>query len=369
MPEKDYDLDEILGEEKKESPYRKIEEGVWSDIKMWIPTGVPSLDYAIGGYRRGFKGGIPHGKVIEIWGPESSGKSALLDHIMREALDMGFTVFLGDDEKSHEEERMKQIGIDTDHLRFVEKPPKYDKHGVLIPETKYSLEEYFQKFEEGVKKVAAARIGIPVLVALDCLASVDTRSQQEVAYDEATMKTMISKASIMSMFFGRFCETIRSHNGTVIIVNQLRHEVAGFLGPNDYSPGGVRKNYEYSLRIKLNQGSFLKAAEDPLKEHREEFPVGLVCSFLVNKNKVGPPRGKGKFVLYFDERGICPYHSFALMLMERKVWEEDCPFEKSGSWFSWEGEKLGQGIKGLIAKFAEDPEIMREIEQNLFGEE
>jgi hypothetical protein len=83
------DVGAVLGNE-----YRKMDEQTWSEIPFWIPTGSVSLDYAISGYR-GLKGGIPHGKAVEIWGPESGGKSALLDHIIREFINLGVLCFLG----------------------------------------------------------------------------------------------------------------------------------------------------------------------------------------------------------------------------------------------------------------------------------
>ena len=354
------DVGAVLGNE-----YRKMDEQTWSEIPFWIPTGSVSLDYAISGYR-GLKGGIPHGKAVEIWGPESGGKSALLDHIIREFINLGGVVLLGDREHSHEERRMLEIGIDPKGVFFLEKPRDQLKAGETPSD--FFLEEFFDIATTAFKKIRKNFPEIPVLVALDSLATTPPREIYEKEYGDVTMRDRLEKSIVMSRLFPQFCSDITISNATFIVVNQLRQRPGVVYGDPDYSPGGKAKDFMFSLRIKLSLGTPIKGTEDPSIDQLEPDPVGLLCKFVINKNKVAPPLRKGSFYLMFDERGIFHEATFANMLIERERHKlPESGFQKNGSWFSWKEESIGQGFRGLVKFFLENPDVMLEMEQELFA--
>ena len=353
------DLSEILGDH-----YRAMDSQSWAEVPFWIPTGAISLDYAIMGYR-GLKGGIPHGRTIEIWGPESGGKSALLDHIIREFINMGGIVLLGDREHSHEEKRMREIGINPALFRFIEKPREKVKPGELPSD--FYLEEFFDLTLAAFKKIRAAFPDIPILVALDSLAATPTKDVYNKEYDELTLRDRLDKSVAMSVLFPQFCGEITTSNATFIVVNQLRQRPGITWGDADYSPGGKAKDFMFSLRIKLDVGTPIKGSDDPSIDQLEPDPVGLLCKFRIYKNKVAPPLRTGGFWLMFDSRGIFHEATFANLLLERKCHERGQGFEKSGSWYVWKEETIGQGFKGLVRYFMENPDVMLEMEQELFA--
>lgn len=357
------DLNDVLDK----GVFRELQEERWSEIPFWIPTGCVSLDYATAGFLRGKKGGIPHGRAVEIWGPESAGKSALLDHIIREFLNLGGVVLLGDREHSHEESRLLQVGIDPTNLRFVERPKEKLKPGQVPSD--FNLEEFFELTSKGFKKIRSTYPDVPVLVALDSLAVTPTKEQQDKEFGEQSMRDRLDKSIAMSNMFPEFCSDITTSNATFVVVNQLRQKPGVLFGDPDYSPGGNAKNFNFSLRIKLGSGSQVLGADDPSRKTEEPDTVGLLCSFKVMKNKVAPPMRRGHFFLMFDDRGIFHEATFAQMLIDRKRADGENPFEKSGTWYSWEGERIGQGMKGMTKFFLENPDVMLEIEQQLFLEE
>jgi recombination protein RecA len=111
-------------------------------------------------------------------------------------------------------------------------------------------------------------------------------------------------------------------------------------------------------------GTPIKGTEDPSIDQLEPDPVGLLCKFVINKNKVAPPLRKGSFYLMFDERGIFHEATFANMLIERERHKlPESGFQKNGSWFSWKEESIGQGFRGLVKFFLENPDVMLEMEQ------
>jgi recombination protein RecA len=359
QPSNELDLDEALGTKE----YRKLEEERWADIPFWIPTGAVSLDYAIAGFRPGTKGGIPHGKAVEIWGPESGGKSVLLDHIIREFLNMqpSGVVFLGDSEHSHEERRMLEVGIDPSRLRFIQ---RYDETGKDPRD--FNLEEFFNLASKSFKKIRAISREIPILISLDSLAATDPGAV-DGDYEAGNMRDKMDKSLAMSRMFPRFCSEVTTSNATLIIVNQMREKPGVTFGDPQYSPGGNAKNFMFSLRIKLSSGAKIPSDKDPSIDQHSPDPVGLICSFTINKNKLAPPFRRGSFYLMFDERGIFQEATFAQLLIDREFhkYDERVDYEKSG-WWLWKGDRVGRGINGMTRAFLENPELMGEIEEELF---
>jgi recombination protein RecA len=360
---KDYNVKSILANIKDGGiGFRSLEEELWSEIPGFIPTGSPGLDYAIGGYQRGMRGGIPIGRATEIWGPESTGKSTLLDNIIKNFLnEMDGIFILADKEHAHEERRMLEIGVDPTNLVFMEKLVKED---LKNPED-YTLEDFFSVGKKAFQTIRKTHPEVPIAIALDSLGAIDTAMQQT---EDTNMRTRLDKAAVMTDLFPNFCSFITEVGGTVILVNQMRTKPGVTFGDPTYSPGGDLKNFMFSLRIKVEREEIIKADKDPTRKPDGPDDIGIITRFKINKNKIAPPFRKGKFALFFDDRGIYYPYGLALMIEDRKVYErENCLLEKTGNTYSFNGEILGKSFKAMVRTLAENEELMMEIEQDLFG--
>jgi RecA/RadA recombinase len=392
------DLDKIISGIKVDGVncYAEAEAESWNDVDVWIPTGSPFLDYAIGGFEKGKKGGIPIGKITEISGKESTGKSSLLDHIIRETLNLGGAFFLCDKEHAHEVERMKLIGCDLTNFRFIEKPKEMQKYEDEAKEEEKGekgkkksgkkggpddvvLEEFLDIAEKTIKKFRGS-VGseIPIVIALDSLASIDTLIMSETK--DANMKDRLDKSRVMSDRFPDLCSIITKNNGALIIVNQLR-EKPNTYGDSQYSPGGNAQLFYFSLRLRMNSAQKITAGEDIGNGDEEALPedvVGISCSGTIIKNKVSKPFRKFTFPYYFDSRGIWDEQSFAELIVAREKWRFDKYkdfFQKGsvkspsqgGNTFWWRGEAIGVGKDGLTRAFLDDPGLRIDMEEELFG--
>jgi recombination protein RecA len=331
-----------------------------------------ALDYAISGYVPGRKGGMPHGKVIELWGKESSCKSTVLQYIMKGYTDRGGACLVADVEESHDAAILEFRGVDTDALRFIEKPVKEDKDGHVIYEPDYSLQEFMDLSLEGLGKIRALSKDAPLMLALDSLAMIDTEEQEEAkSSGKENMRTSVNKATVLSRHLGRFCKSIRRYEAGFVVVNQIRQKPGAMFEDPDYSTGGNAKNHVFSLRVKLKGGNRIKPDEDPFvsKVNKGDKAVGISTRFEIVKNKLAPPYAAGRGFLFFDERGFCPYFNFVKMIVEdRALHEENTPFKKSGISFEWKGTPIGKGIKQLARNLKDDPDLMEEMEHELFIE-
>jgi|GEM_PF-3646998 len=357
--------------------FSEAEDEVWSEIPLWIPTGCVGLDYAIGGFERGRKGGVPIGKALEISGMESTGKSALLDHIIREVLNAGGAFLLADAEDAHMKERLRLIGADLTNFMFIQKPRietvdtggKHKKNSSSEANLKLILEEFFEVTEKLLTEFRK-HVGpeVPVVIGLDSLAAIETRAQSLV--NEQNMKDKLSKADVMSQQFSGFCNHVTRKNAAIIIVNQLRSKPGVSFGDPMYSPGGDAKNFYFSIRIRMNSFQKITADKDwgknDAREYLDEDITGIQCSGKVIKNKVAEPFRKFRFPLFFDSRGIWDELAFAQLLVDREKWRFSDDFEKDDKTFFWKGEKLGIGEKGLAKAFIESPHVRIEMEEELF---
>lgn len=377
------DLDKIISGIKVDGVncYAEAEEESWSEVPFFIDTGCPGLNYAIAGYKFGKKGGIPIGKVVEIMGMESCLKSTLLDHAIRNTLNMGGAVFLADAETAHTAERLSLIGTQSlENLRFIQKPKAMEK--LEHEETKKKgskkgsgkdlplvLEEFFEIADATVTKFRKhVDAEVPVLIALDSLAAIQTRAQAET--EDPTMKDRLDKSSVMEYHLKDLATLVTVNQAALVIVNQMRTKPGVVFGKATYSPGGDSKNFYFSVRIEMGHAKKIKAEDDILDSDEERIGsdvVGLSGSFDIIKNKIAAPYRKGTFPFYFDERGIWYEQSLARVIIEREKWKFNDDFELDKTTYVWKGEKLGVGEKGLTKAFLEDPSLMMEIEEGLFG--
>lgn len=406
----DFNLDKIIGGIKIEgvNPYAEAEEELWSDVPLWIPTGCISLDYAIGGYKRGFRGGIPIGKAIEINGMESSCKSALLQHIIRETLAIGGAFFLCDSENAHDEQRMKLIGADLTNFRFIQKPkgiltkeeseeveeiegveegeePEGKKGGFKKkqkikskPSWPVTLEDFFDIAEETVFKFRkSVPEEVPLVIALDSLAAIKTKRQ--MAAKEFSQRDILDTSIVMESRFGRFCGKVTAANAAVVLINQLRSRPGENYGDPLYSNGGNAKNFFFSLRIRMGSSTQIKMEKDigrTQEEYLNEDVAGMQGKGQVVKNKVAEPWRKFRFPFYFDYRGIWDAQCFAQLVIDREKFRFSNNLERKskkgsgeGQTYFWKGKEIGKGEEGLTLAFDNDPGLRNEMEQVLFLDE
>jgi RecA/RadA recombinase len=397
----DLGLSKILSGIKvdKVNPYATAETESWNEIPLWIPTGNIGLDYAIGGFQRGRRGGVPLGKFVEINGQESTGKSIQLDHIIREVLKVG-AFFLCDAEHCHTPERMSLIGCDLTNFLFMEKPRSLEEtEEVEVEETNVEEEDASKKGKRGkqakkpkrTKKVAVASNdvileeffylvekttstfrkevsdSIPIVFALDSLAAIETEAQ--AATDDPNMKDKIDTASVMSARLKGMCSFLSQSHASVIIVNQLRTKVGKLMGDPFYSYGGDAKNYYFSWRVRMGSATQIKASEDfgkPEEEWLDSDITGIQCHGQLVKNKVARPWRKFRFPFYFDSRGIWKEESFAQLIVDREKWKFSDDFVREGNTYYWKGEKIGIGEKGMTIAFLKNALLLAEMEQELF---
>ena len=356
------DLDNVLS-----GNFRRLEGGLWSDVPLWIPTGAVSLDYAIGGFS-GRRGGIPLGKVSIISGDVSSGKSSLLDHVMRNMLNLGGIVILGDPEDSHGESRMREIGIGKDAQFLVMDPPENADELDEFPQL--CLEDFFVVMDDSLRKIRKEDPDVPVLYALDSLASIDMREnliagggfEKRDKMNEEQMRTKYLSQKLRSMD-----AYLSRANAALVIVNQLREKPGVSFGDPRYEPGGKAVMFHSALLVRLNGGSFITAKDDPTRKHKiDKDAVGISCNFFIKKNKVGRPHAKGTFPLYYDERGILHAECLVDLIEDReKHKDDDTPLSKEGNTYLWYGEKMGVRKK-FIQTLCERPDLATEIEEELF---
>lgn len=382
---KDLGLDSILSSIKidGESPYVQAEEEAWNNVPLWISSGAPSLNFAVGGYKRGRCGGIPIGKAIEISGLESCGKSVLLDHIIRESLKAGAAFFLCDSEHAHIPERMAAVGVDPTNFRFIEKPKGLidleEDEGKTKKKKKSSskagqdldvtLEEFFSIARQTVLNFRK-RVGleIPIIIALDSLAAIKTQLQSGA--DEFGMPERLDKAKVMEDQFNRLCSLVTKMNGSVILVNQQKTKPGVVFGNPLYTPGGDSKNFAFSLRIHLGATKPIRLADaivDIPGEHIDSDVLGIFCKGKIDKNKLAEPFHEFRFPLLFD-RGIVWEWALAMAIIDREKWRFCEDFVKDGNTYYFHDEKLGTGEKGLAQALISDPVLAMSIEEELFGD-
>jgi recombination protein RecA len=296
----------------------KFSERPVSDVKA-IPTGSISLDAAIG------VGGIPRGRIIELFGPESSGKTTLAQHIVAETQKMGGNAAFIDAEHALDPEYAKKIGVDLDNLLISQ--PDSGEQALDIAET-------------------LVRSGAVDVVVIDSVAALVPRAEIEGEMGDAHVGL---QARLMSQALRKLTAVANRSQTTVIFINQLREKIGVMFGNPETTPGGRALKFYASLRLDIRKMETLKQGQDM---------VGNRVKVKVVKNKVAPPFGTATFDIMFGE-GISKEGD----LIELGVAHE--LVEKSGAWFSYQGERIGQGREAAKAFLKEHGEIAKDIEAKL----
>ncbi len=285
-----------------------------------ISTGSIGLDLALG------IGGIPEGRVIEIYGPESSGKTTLALQITAEAQKKGGVCAFIDAEHALDVVYAKNLGVDIDNLLVSQ--PDYGEQALDIVET-------------------LARSGAVDLIVVDSVAALTPKSELE---GEMTDQNVGVQARLMSKALRKLTGVLSKMNCTIIFINQIRMKIGtmGYGSPETTTGGNALKFYA-SVRIDVRRIASLKQGETQ---------IGNRVKAKVIKNKVAPPFRQAEFDIMFGE-GISKEGELVDYGVKLDI------IDKSGAWFSYGDKKLGQGRENVKAKFKEETELAKEIEEKI----
>jgi recombination protein RecA len=321
-------LQEAVDEIKQrfgEGAIMKLKEARAVDIDV-IPTGSLSLDLALG------VGGVPRGRVIEIYGPEGGGKTTLALHILAEAQKRGGAGAFVDAEHALDPDWAKKIGVNMDDL-LISQPD--------------SGEQALQIVETLVKSG-----GIDVIVVDSVAALVP---QAEIAGEMGEFQIGL-QARLMSQALRKLSGIISKTKTVVIFLNQTRMKIGVMWGNPETTPGGLALKFYASARIDLRRIAQIK--------HGEEI-IGSRIKAKIVKNKVAPPFKIAEFDIFYNE-GISYFGDILNAGLKAEI------IKKQGSWFQFEETRLGQGVEASKEFLRKNPEIAKKIKESLFrsgGEE
>ena len=284
-----------------------------------IPTGSLDLDIALG------IGGIPRGRIIEIYGPESSGKTTLAQHIVAECQKKGGIAAFVDAEHALDPEYARNIGVKIEDLLISQ------------PDTG---EQALDITEELV------RSGAVDIIVVDSVAALVPKAEIDGSMEDQQMGL---QARLMSKALRKLTGIIGKTNTTVIFINQLRMKIGFVLGNPETTTGGNALKYYSSVRMEIRRTETIKGENGDLGNH---------VKVKVLKNKVAPPFRTAEFDIIFG-KGICKFGNILDVGVKINI------VDKSGSWFSYKDEKLGQGREKAKEFLANNPETMASIEKEI----
>ena len=281
-----------------------------------IPTGSLGLDLALG------VGGYPRGRIIEIYGPESSGKTTLALHAIAEAQKMGGIAAFIDAEHAFDRFYAENLGVDIDDLLISQ--PDNGEQALAIAE----------------QLISSAAIDI---IVIDSVAALTPKA--EIEGDMGENKVGL-QARLMSQALRKLTSTISKTNTTCIFINQMREKIGVMFGNPETTTGGNALKYYASVRIDVRPSTPIKNGEEIL---------GKLTKVKVVNNKVAPPFRKCEFDIMFGT-GISKIGEILDLAVSMEI------VKKSGSWFSYESTKLAQGRDAVLTLLKDNQELLEEIE-------
>lgn len=284
-----------------------------------IPTGSLSLDLALG------IGGIPRGRVVEIYGPESSGKTTLTLHIMAEAQKMGGVAAMIDAEHALDPVYARKLGVDIDNLLISQ--PDHAEQALEIAEH-------------------LVRSGAVDVVVVDSVAALVPRAEIEGEMGDAHVGL---QARLMSQALRKLTGAISKSNSTVIFTNQLREKVGVMFGNPETTPGGRALKFYASIRLDIRRIEMIKQNNEM---------VGNRTRVRVLKNKLAPPFKEAEFDIMYGE-GISHTGDVLDIAAGLDI------VAKSGAWYSYGDMRLGQGRENAKDFLRQNPELLMEIERKV----
>ena len=287
-----------------------------------IPTGSLGLDIALG------VGGYPRGRIIEIFGPESSGKTTLAIHAIAEAQKSGGIAAFIDAEHAFDSSYAAKLGVDMDSL-YVSQPDNGE-----------------QALEVAEQLIRSSAIDI---IVIDSVAALTPKAEIEGEMGESKMGL---HARLMSQALRKLTGALNKTNTTCIFINQLREKIGVMFGNPETTTGGNALKFYASIRIDVRKVSPIKAGDEVL---------GSTTRAKVVKNKVAPPFRKAEFEIRFGE-GISKTGEILDLAVNMDI------IKKSGSWFSYNGTKLAQGREAAYKILKDNIELQAEIEAKVRAE-
>ncbi|MCU0395608.1 MAG: recombinase RecA [Chitinophagaceae bacterium] len=281
-----------------------------------ISTGSIGLDTALG------IGGLPRGRIVEIYGPESSGKTTLSTHVIAEAQKRGGMCAIIDAEHAFDSTYAQKLGVDVDNLLISQ--PDYGEQALEIAD----------------RLILSGALDV---VVIDSVAALVPKGELEGEMGDSKMGL---QARLMSQALRKLTATINKTNTICIFINQLREKIGVMFGNPETTTGGNALKFYASVRLDIRRVSQLKDGDEA---------VGNRVRVKVVKNKVAPPFRQAEFDIIFGE-GISKSGEIIDMGVELGI------LQKSGSWFSYEGNKLGQGRDAVKELVRDNPELSAEIE-------
>ena len=290
------------------------------DVQV-ISTGSVTLNLALG------VGGYPRGRVIEIYGPESSGKTTLAIHAMAEVQKQGGIAAIIDAEHAFDRFYAEKLGVDTNNL-LIAQPDSGE-----------------QALEIADKLISSAAVD---LIVVDSVAALTPKA--EIDGDMGDNKVGL-QARLMSQALRKLTATINKTQTTCIFINQLREKIGVMFGSPETTTGGNALKFYASVRLDIRRVSQIKEGDEI---------IGSQVRVKVVKNKVAPPFKKAEFDLMFNE-GISRSGEIVDLGVAKGI------VQKSGSWFSYNGQKLAQGRDAVKKLLQENPDLADEIEAKIMG--
>ena len=285
-----------------------------------IPSGSISLDYALG------VGGYPRGRIVEIFGPESSGKTTLAIHAIAEAQKQGGIAAMIDAEHAFDRFYAANLGVNVDDL-IISQPDNGE-----------------QALDIADQLIRSAAVDV---IVIDSVAALTPKA--EIEGDMGENKVGL-QARLMSQALRKLTATINKTKTTCIFINQLREKIGVMFGNPETTTGGNALKFYASVRLDIRKSSLIKDGDNV---------IGNEVKVKVVKNKVAPPFRKAEFEIMYGE-GICRVGEIIDLSVDFGI------VEKSGSWYSYNGSKLGQGKEATKAVLQDNPELCEELTAKIY---
>jgi len=321
MNDKEKALEQAIAQIEKQfgkGSIMKLGESPVQEIEV-IPTGCLTLDMALG------IGGVPRGRIIEIYGPESSGKTTVSLHIVAEAQKMGGTAAFIDAEHALDPVYAQRLGVDIKNL-YVSQPDTGEQ-GLEIAES-------------------LVRSGSVDIVVIDSVAALTPKAEIDGEMGDSHVGL---QARLMSQALRKLAGITSKTKTCVIFINQLREKVGVMFGNPETTPGGRALKFYSSVRLDVRKGEVLKDGDQS---------VGARTKVKVVKNKMAPPFKTAEFDIVFG-MGISKEGCLLDLAVNYDI------IQKSGAWFSYNGEKIAQGKENAKGYLANNPELFAEVEQKV----
>jgi len=290
------------------------ESGAGLEISV-IPTGIMAVDVALG------VGGLPRGRVVEIYGTEASGKTSLALHVVAECQDEGGTVAFIDAEHALDPSYAKNIGVNIDELLISQ--PDTGEQALEIAEV-------------------LVRSSAVDLVVIDSVAALVPRAEIEGEMGEPQMGL---QARLMSQALRKLTSAIHKSNSVVLFINQMRDKIGVMYGPTTTTTGGRALKFYATVRIELKKLNTIKVGQEI---------IGNTAEIKIVKNKVAPPFRSCEVDLIFG-KGFSKVGSIIDVAVDKKI------VKKSGSWYAFNDEKLGQGKENAREFLEANPDILTQL--------